>query len=131
MVPGHPRPEAAHRMSERSERIALAVRAARAADAYVLGDQDTLGSRDGRSVPKVETGIPGFDAITMGGLWRRRATVLAAQAGSGKTVFAAHFLAEGVRRGEPGVFVTLEEPGKDLHANLSTLGWDIEAWEQK
>lgn len=80
-------------MSDRSERIALAVRAARAADALVLGDQDTLGTRDGRSVPKIETGIPGFDAITMGGLPQRRAAVLAGQAGSGKTVFAAHFLA--------------------------------------
>jgi circadian clock protein KaiC len=116
-------------MSERSERMALAVRAARAADAYVLGDQDTLGTRDGRSVPKVETGIPGFDAITMGGLPRRRATVLAGQAGSGKTVFGAHFLAEGIRRGQPGVLVSLEEPADDLRANLATLGWDIAAWE--
>lgn len=106
-----------------------AVRGARAADAVVLGDQDTLGTRAGRSVPKVETGIPGFDAITMGGLPCRRATVLAGQAGSGKTVFAAHFLAEGVRRGQPGVFVTLEEPASDLRANMATLGWDAVAWE--
>ena len=116
-------------MTERSDRIALAVRAARAADALVLGDQDTLGTRDGRSVPKVETGIPGFDAVTMGGLPRRRAAVLAGQAGSGKTVFAAHFLAEGIRRGQPGVFVSLEEPAADLRANMSTLGWDVTTWE--
>ena len=107
-----------------------AVRGARAADAVVLGDQDTLGTREGRSIPKVETGIPGFDAITMGGLPRRRATVLAGQAGSGKTVFAAHFLAEGVRRGQPGVFVTLEEPAADLRANMATLGWNVAEWEQ-
>ncbi|GAC1444620.1 MAG: circadian clock protein KaiC [Mycobacteriales bacterium] len=106
-----------------------AIRGARAADAVVLGDQDTLGTRAGRSVPKVETGIPGFDAITMGGLPWRRATVLAGQAGSGKTVFAAHFLAEGVRRGQPGVFVSLEEPATDLRANMATLGWDAGGWE--
>jgi circadian clock protein KaiC len=106
-----------------------AVRGARAADADVLGEQDTLGTRLGRSVPKLPTGIPGFDAVTMGGLPRRRATVLAGQAGSGKTVFAAHFLAEGLRRGEPGVFVTLEEPAVDLRANLATLGWDMSTWE--
>jgi circadian clock protein KaiC len=116
-------------MSERSERIALAVRAARAADALVLGDQDTLGTRDGHSIPKIETGIPGFDAVTMGGLPRRRATVLAGQAGSGKTVFSAHFLAEGIARRQPGVFVSLEEPAEDLRANLATLGWDVGAWE--
>src|SRR3954466_15731143 len=130
MVPGRPRRGPSRGMSERSERIALAVRAARAADAYVLGDQDTLRTRDGRSVPKVEPGLPGFDAGTMGGLPRRRATVLAGQAGSGKTVFAAHFLAEGIARRQPGVFVTLEEPAADLRANMSTLGWDVAAWEE-
>lgn len=106
-----------------------AIRGARAADALVLGDQDTLGTRAGRSVPKVATGIPGFEAVTMGGLPRRRVAVVAGQAGSGKTVFAAHFLAEGVRRSEPGVFVTLEEPAEDLRDNLRTLGWDVDAWE--
>jgi len=66
----------------------------------------------------------------MGGLPARRATVVAGQAGSAKTVFAAQFLAEGVRRGSPGVFVTLEEPAQDLRANLSTLGCDVPAWEE-
>ncbi|MCA1713374.1 MAG: circadian clock protein KaiC [Actinobacteria bacterium] len=83
----------------------------------------------GTSVPKIETGIPGFDDVSMGGLPLRRATVVAGQAGSGKTVFAAHFLAEGVRRGQPGVFVSLEEPAADLRANMSTLGWDVATWE--
>ncbi|MCW2667264.1 MAG: putative circadian clock protein KaiC [Frankiales bacterium] len=81
------------------------------------------------SVPKLETGIPGFDHLTMGGLPRRRATVLAGQAGSAKTVFAGQFLAEGVRRGQPGVFVTLEEPADDLRRNLATLGFDVASWE--
>jgi circadian clock protein KaiC len=81
------------------------------------------------TVPKLETGIAGFDDISLGGLPLRRATVLAGQAGSGKTVFAAQFLAEGVRRGQPGVFVSLEEPAADLRANMGTLGWDVAAWE--
>jgi circadian clock protein KaiC len=84
---------------------------------------------DTGGVPKLATGIPGFDEISLGGLPLRRATVLAGQAGSGKTVFAAHFLAEGVRRGQPGVFVSLEEPAADLRANMGTLGWDVSAWE--
>ena len=87
------------------------------------------GHAEGASVPKVTTGIDGFDHVAMGGLPARRATVVAGQAGSAKTVFGAQFLAEGVRRGSPGVFVTLEEPAGDLRANLRTLGWDVEAWE--
>jgi len=90
---------------------------------------DADGGREGASVPKVATGIPGFDQVAMGGLPARRATVVAGQAGSATTVFAAQFLAEGVRRGAPGVFVTLEEPAPDLRANLRILGVDVAGWE--
>jgi circadian clock protein KaiC len=87
------------------------------------------GHEHGASLPKLETGIAGFDDVSMGGVPHRRATVVAGQAGSAKTIFAGQFLAEGVRRGQPGVFVTLEESADDLRANLATLGFDIAAWE--
>lgn len=106
---------------------AEALRAAQAQGALGLGED---GGQFGGSVPKLFTGIAGFDDVTMGGLPRRRATVVAGQAGSAKTVFAGQFLAEGVRRGQPGVFVTLEEPAADLRANLTTLGYELAAWEQ-
>jgi KaiC/GvpD/RAD55 family RecA-like ATPase len=67
----------------------------------------------------------------MGGLPARRATVVAGQAGSAKTVFAAQFLAEGIRAGQAGVFVTLEEPAADLRVNLGTLGFDVAGWEEQ
>ena len=105
-----------------------AVRRAQQAGSVQLGRD---GREVGASVPKLPTGIPGFDDVTMGGLPQRRATVVAGQAGSAKTVFAGQFLAEGVRRGEPAVFVTLEEPARDLRANLTTLGADIETWEEE
>ncbi|NHC46229.1 ATPase domain-containing protein [Motilibacter aurantiacus] len=80
---------------------------------------------------RVETGIPGFDVISGGGLPRGRATLVSGEAGAAKTVFAAQFLAEGVRRGQPAVFVSLEEPADELRANLSTLGWPIADWERQ
>ncbi len=101
-----------------------AVRSARAADDAAVAGTDLDGGVD-----KLATGIPGFDHVAMGGLPRRRATVVAGQAGSAKTVFAGQFLAEGVRRGEPAIFVTLEEPADDLRANFTTLGWDVASWE--
>jgi circadian clock protein KaiC len=102
-------------------------------DAHESGDltfgED--GHQYGASVPKLETGIRGFDEMSMGGVPRRRATVVAGQAGSGKTVLAGHFLAEGVRRGQPAVFVTLEESADDLRDNLATLGFEIAEWEAR
>ena len=87
------------------------------------------GYAEGSSLRKLPTGIEGFDHVSMGGLPARRATVVAGQAGSAKTIFGAQFLAAGVLLGQPGVFVTLEEPAADLRANLGTLGWDVSAWE--
>jgi len=79
---------------------------------------------------RLQTGILGFDHLTLGGLPRGRATLVVGPAGSGKTVFAGQFLCEGAERGEPAVFVTFEEPAVDLRTNLAGLGWDIRAWEE-
>jgi circadian clock protein KaiC len=100
--------------------------AARLAGRLAIGRD---GHESGAAIAKVPTGIGGFDHVAMGGLPARRTTVVAGPAGAAKTLFAAQFLAEGVRLGQPGVFVTLEEPAADLRANLATLGWDIQRWE--
>ena len=61
------------------------------------------------AIRKVETGISGFDQISRGGLPRGRTTLVSGTAGSGKTVLASQFLAEGIRKfDQPGVFVTFE-----------------------
>ena len=81
-------------------------------------------------VPKLATGISGFDHIALGGLPANRPTLVAGTTGSGKSVFAAEFLAQGIRRfGQPGVFVTFEERPDDVRANLASLGFDIASWE--
>jgi circadian clock protein KaiC len=81
------------------------------------------------AVPRVPSGIPGLDAITRGGLPEHRVTLVAGTAGSGKTIFAAQFLAAGVRTGDSGVFVTFEERPDIARQNLRSLGIEIETWE--
>ena len=80
---------------------------------------------------KVPTGISGFDAFSQGGLPEGRTTLVAGTAGSGKTIFATQFLAEGINRGHNGVFVTFEEPPKMLRKNVRGFGWDISQWERE
>lgn len=84
-----------------------------------------------RIVPigKLATGIPSFDIIAKGGLPINRTTLLAGTAGSGKTVFAVQFIAAGIARGEPGVFVTFEESADDIRKNMRSFGWDLAQWE--
>jgi circadian clock protein KaiC len=82
------------------------------------------------SIKKLETGIPGFDAISHGGLPKNRTTLISGTAGSAKTVFAAQFLVEGISKAnEDGVFVTFEESPDDIRRNMLGLGWDIQKWE--
>jgi circadian clock protein KaiC len=80
-------------------------------------------------IDKLPIGIAGFDLIALGGLPKGRTTLVVGSAGSAKTVFAAQFLAEGIARGEPGVFVTFEEPARDVRRNMLGFGWDVAGWE--
>ena len=83
-------------------------------------------------VERLPVGIPGLDRITNGGLSRDRLTLVSGTAGSGKTVFAAQFLARGiVEAGEPGVFVTFEERPEAIRRNIWSFGWDVPAWEEQ
>src|SRR5215212_5063768 len=82
-------------------------------------------------VEKLATGITSFDTIAKGGLPKNRTTLISGTAGSGKTVFAVHFLAAGIEAGEPGVFVTFEESAEDVQKNMHSFGWDLAKWEKE
>lgn len=76
---------------------------------------------------KSPTGIEGLDEITEGGLPTGRPTLVAGNAGCGKTLLAIEFLVQGiVKYGEPGVFVSFEETPEDLKQNVSSLGYDLD-----
>ncbi|MBN1935855.1 MAG: circadian clock protein KaiC [Anaerolineae bacterium] len=83
------------------------------------------------TIVKLPTGIAGFDLVADGGLPKGRTTLVCGSAGSGKTIFAAQFLAEGIiQASEGGVFVTFEESPEDIRRNIASLGWDVTAWER-
>lgn len=83
-------------------------------------------------IEKLPTGIPGFDDIALGGLPKGRTTLVSGTAGSGKTVLACQFLAEGIiKEGENGVMVTFEESPADIRINMLGFGWDIRKWEDE
>ena len=79
-------------------------------------------------LPKIATGIHGFDELSFGGLPRSRTTLLKGGPGSGKTVFALQSLVNAVRRRhEPGIFVAFEESSRQLIANAATFDWGLPA----
>ena len=57
--------------------------------------------------------------------WRRGPVLLLGPAGCGKTLLAMEFLVRGIIEfGEPGVFVSFEEPVDELVTNVVSLGFD-------
>jgi circadian clock protein KaiC len=73
---------------------------------------------------RVSTGISGLDAMLGGGLPRGRSTFLVGSTGSGKTTLGLQFALEGLRRGEPSIFVHFEENPTQLDAQIHSLGGD-------
>jgi len=83
-------------------------------------------------LPKSPTSIHGFDEITGGGLPKGRPTLVCGGAGCGKTLFAMEFLVRGATvYNEPGVFISFEETGAELIANVASLGFDLETLVEK
>jgi circadian clock protein KaiC len=77
--------------------------------------------------PKTPSGIEGLDEITEGGFPKGRPTLICGGAGCGKTLLSIQFLIKGITEyKEPGVFMSFEEPSKDLSLNVKSLGFDLE-----
>ena len=58
---------------------------------------------------RVAMGVPGLDTMMGGGLPRGYSLLIAGPSGSGKSILAAAFLAEGARQGETGVIAAFEQ----------------------
>jgi circadian clock protein KaiC len=66
---------------------------------------------------RVAMGVPGLDEMLGGGLPAGYSLLLVGPSGSGKTIMTTQFLAEGVRRGEPGVIAAFEKSPSQLLSN--------------
>ncbi len=74
---------------------------------------------------RVSTGSAGLDDILGGGLDADRLYLYEGQPGTGKTTIALQFLLEGVRNGEPVLFVTLSETERELALVAQRHGWSL------
>jgi circadian clock protein KaiC len=78
---------------------------------------------------RLSTGVPGLDAMVGGGFLPGDATLVAGSPGTGKTTLGLHFLAAGVKAGEPGIFVTFEYLPQQIYRDALKKGWPLQQWE--
>ena len=74
---------------------------------------------------RVRTGIEGLDDMLEGGLPKGHAVAVMGSFGTGKTTFGLQFLQQGLRDGEKGIFISLEEDQESILANAMSYGWDL------
>lgn len=80
---------------------------------------------------RLKTGISGMDEILSGGFIEKSQILLTGTTGTGKTTFSCQFLVHGAKEGEPGLYITFEEPPENIRANMANLGMDIEGLEKQ
>ena len=80
---------------------------------------------------RIPSGIIGMDNLVDGGFKKESINLVAGDPGTGKTIFAIQFLIQGIEKGEPGVYITFEEKKQKLYADMLTLGWDLEKYEEQ
>jgi circadian clock protein KaiC len=76
---------------------------------------------------RLTTGIPGLDAIVNGGYFLGSTTVVAGISGGGKSVMACQFIADGARRGERSLMLSLDEQVPQIIRNAHSIGIDLPA----
>jgi circadian clock protein KaiC len=73
-------------------------------------------------IKRLKMGVPRLDEMLGGGLPQGYSLLVAGPSGSGKSILAATFLAEGARNGETGVIAVFEQrPNHSQNATLSNL----------
>ncbi|WP_148682421.1 KaiC domain-containing protein [Pyrobaculum neutrophilum] len=82
-------------------------------------------------IPRVRTYVQGLDEILYGGVPERSVVLLSGGPGTGKSILGRQFLYNGLRRGETGVFVALEEHPVAVRRSFRHFGWDISQYERE
>jgi circadian clock protein KaiC len=77
------------------------------------------------ALKKLETGVPGLDVLTMGGIPEGRSTLIAGKSGTGKTVIGLQIASNLARHGIKTIVLAVEESPEDMQDSGDTLGLGI------
>jgi len=75
---------------------------------------------------RVSSGVPGLDGMIDGGFPAHRAILIRGQIGTGKTTLATQFLVDGLRKGEPGLLVSVDSKPRHVVEDAGRFGWDLQ-----
>ncbi len=80
---------------------------------------------------RISSGIPQLDGLISGGFKKDSINLVAGGPGTGKSIFAMQFLIEGIKSGEPGIYMTFEEKKDKFYEDMLEFGWDLQKYEDE
>ena len=80
---------------------------------------------------RLSIGIPELDKMMGGGILEGDSLLVAGPSGTGKSALATQFIAEGLRRGEPGIMAIFEERPEGYTQRAGAFGLNLKAAQQK
>ena len=93
---------------------------------YTLQELTQRKAPPAKILQRLPIGIAGLDKLLGSGLLDGSMTLVSGSSGIGKSALSLQFLLEGALRGEPGLYVTLEEAPEELLANATALGLPLQ-----
>jgi circadian clock protein KaiC len=75
---------------------------------------------------RLSTGIPELDEMMGGGIPEGDSFLIAGSSGTGKSLLATQFIAEGIRHGEPGIVAVFEERIEEYAERASSFGLELQ-----
>ena len=84
------------------------------------------------TVPRIPTGVKGFDELVHGGLVKNSVVLVQGDTGTTKTIFCLEYLYKGASiYDEPGIFISFSESESAIMQHASAFGWDLEELKKK
>jgi circadian clock protein KaiC len=80
---------------------------------------------------KLSIGIPDLDKMMGGGIYEGDSVLVAGPSGTGKSALATQFIAEGLRRGEPGIMAIFEERPEGYTHRADSFGLNLKTPQQR
>jgi circadian clock protein KaiC len=80
---------------------------------------------------RIATGIVGLDERIQGGFFKGTTTAIIGASGVGKTTFGLQFIANGVIKGESGIYCTFEESLDELQRTAVVHGYNMDELKEK
>jgi circadian clock protein KaiC len=76
---------------------------------------------------RVGTGVDGLDNLLRGGFPRGSVTLVSGTPGTGKTIVCFQYIEAGIRNGEKCLYLTSDEPVKNLLCDANKLGFEFQS----